>query len=175
MRRRAEEFGVRVFFLQRRLGGTVADDDLGAGEIERQKGLDILFDGDAADIQPDRRGPGVMRVFHRAEAFDIDAARPQAQMPETMPLQFALQALRRHHHRRGGGVEPGEPAPHERFRHEGKTRMDIFGKAGVEGGGEGDAMLDADPARRQAQTAFGGDMHRIGGEGFYLPRQGAAG
>ncbi len=92
-------------------------------------------------------------------------------MLETMPGQFALQGLGRHHHRGGGCMETAQPAPHQRFRHELEAGMDIFGEAGVEGGGEGDAMLAADAARRQAQRSFGGDMHRIGGEFLDLAGQ----
>ena len=92
-----------------------------------------------------------------------------------MARQFAPQGLGRHHHRRGGRVEAAQPAPHQRFRHERKAGMDIFGEAGVEGGGEGDAVPDADPARRHAQASLGGDMHRVGGEGLDLARQGPGG
>ncbi len=85
--------------------------------------------------------------------------------------QFALQGLGRHHHRGGGMVKPAQPAPDHPFRHHAETRMDIFGKAGVEGGGEGDAMLEADAPRCQPQRTFGGDMHRIGREFLDLARQ----
>ena len=52
--------------------------------------------------------------------------------------------------------------------------MDIFGEAGVESGGEGNTMLEADATRRQAQRTFGGDMDGVGRESAYLAHQGAA-
>jgi hypothetical protein len=52
--------------------------------------------------------------------------------------------------------------------------MDIFGEAGVERGGESDAMLQAYAPRGEAERTFGGDMNGIGRESAYLVRQGAA-
>ena len=86
------------------------------------------------------------------------------QIVKAMRRHFALQAFCRHHHRGGGAVEPAQPAPDPFFRHQRKARIHIIGKAGVKGGGKGDAIFQADGARRQAQRAFGGDMHRIGRE-----------
>ena len=144
----AEEFGVRIFPFQRAARRAVADNHLGAGKIERQEGLDILFHRHSPDVNPYRAVVSVAPIGDGTEALDIDAARPEAQVLESVARQVALQALGRHHHRRGRGVKPAQHAPDQCFGHERKARMDIFGEAGVEGCGEGDAMLDADPARR---------------------------
>ena len=42
--------------------------------------------------------------------------------------------------------------------------LEIFGKAGVEGGGEGIAVAKAPGSRRPAEGAFGGDVHGVGPE-----------
>ena len=70
----AEEFRVRVFLHQRGFRRAVADNHLGAGQIEGEEGLDVLFDRDAADIDPDGPRIGVARIGKRTEALDIDAA-----------------------------------------------------------------------------------------------------
>ena len=44
-----EKLGVRKPPLQSRLLRAGADDDFGAGQVERQKRFEVLFDGDAAD------------------------------------------------------------------------------------------------------------------------------
>ena len=51
---RAEKHRLRIFSLQRRARRPVADDHLGAGQIEIEKSLEILFHRDAADAQKDR-------------------------------------------------------------------------------------------------------------------------
>ena len=45
----AEEHRMRIFPLQRDARRAVADDELGARQIEVEKGLEVFLDGDAAD------------------------------------------------------------------------------------------------------------------------------
>ena len=52
---RAEEHRLRIFPLQRRARRPVADDQLGAGQIEIEERLEILLDRDAADAEKHRR------------------------------------------------------------------------------------------------------------------------
>src|SRR4029077_10245364 len=52
---RTEKNRIRKFPLQRRTGRTVADHELGAGQIEFQEGLEILFDRNSPDAEEYRR------------------------------------------------------------------------------------------------------------------------
>ena len=54
-RQGAEEAGLRISSLELAAGRAVADDDLRAGQIEAQEGLEVLLHGDAADIEEDGR------------------------------------------------------------------------------------------------------------------------
>ena len=105
------------------------------------------------------------------EMFHVHPARPDAQIGEAMRRHFAPKAFGRHHHGGGRSVKPAQPAIDQRFRNQGKARPHIFGKAGVERGGESDAVFQADGARAHPQGAFGGDMHRVGREIANFPLQ----
>ena len=59
-------------------------------------------------------------------------------------------------------VEPAQEATDETLRHEGQPRMHIFGKARVEGCGEGNFLLHANRARGKPHRAFGGDVNGVG-------------
>ena len=51
---RAEKYRLRIFPLQRRARRPVADDQLGAGQIEIEKRFEVLLHRDAADTEKDR-------------------------------------------------------------------------------------------------------------------------
>src|SRR5262245_22780840 len=72
---RAEEYGLRIPALQFRPRRTVADDYLGAGQIEIEEGLQVLLDRDPADAQEHRRRQADVDVA-RMEQLGVDAARP---------------------------------------------------------------------------------------------------
>ena len=62
---RAEKHRLRIFSRQRRPRRPVADDEFGAGQIELEKRLEILFHRDAADAEKDR--PRQTEVARRAD------------------------------------------------------------------------------------------------------------
>ena len=87
----AEEFCVRIFVFEASACWAIADDDLGARQIERKKSLDVLLDRDATDIEPDRTRVGKRWTQHRTELVDVDAARPDTGVLESIRLEFALE------------------------------------------------------------------------------------
>ena len=100
----AEEHRIRIFPLQRRARRPVADDELGAGQIEIEEGLEILFDRDAADAKKHRRRQakiGAARMKQRG----VDAARPQHDIAKAARAQFGRQRRRCRHHRLARPVE----------------------------------------------------------------------
>ena len=80
--------------LQRR---TLADDDLCALRVEREKRLDVLLDGDTAGIEEDRPRIAVEVLPAGPEKLEVDAARPAPEIAEAACFQRAVEARRRHH------------------------------------------------------------------------------
>ena len=93
--------------LQRRARRAVADDDLGAGQIEVEEGLEILFDRDAADAEEDRPRQAEIDAA-RMKQRGIDAARPQHHVAKAARAQFGRQRRRRRHHRLARPVKPAQ-------------------------------------------------------------------
>ena len=87
----AQKHRIRIFPLQRRAGRAIADDELGAGQIEIEERLEILFDRDAADAEEHRLRQaevGGARMKQRG----VDAARPQHHIAKAALAQFSWQA-----------------------------------------------------------------------------------
>ena len=105
------------------------------------------------------------------EMFHIHAARPDAQAGEAMRRHLAPKTFGRHHHGGGRSVKPAQPAIDQRLREQGKTRPHIVRKAGMERRGESNSVFQTDGARAHSQSAFGGDMHRVGREIANFPFQ----
>src|SRR5690606_12379906 len=70
---------------------TTVDDQLGAGKVEREEGLDVLFDGDAADIEEDRAGIIERRAVFGMEQIGIDALGPKLRIGKTAPFEQRLE------------------------------------------------------------------------------------
>ena len=74
-RARAEKDRIRIGPLESRARRSVADDNLGPGKIETEKGIEILLDRDATDREEDRaRQAEISRA--RMKQAGVDAARP---------------------------------------------------------------------------------------------------
>ena len=94
--------------LQLRLLRAVADHDLGARQIERQKCFEVLFDRDAADGDEDRSREVELDRAVRPEQIGVDAARPHAEIAEAALAELAHQRWRGHHRDGRGGVEAAQ-------------------------------------------------------------------
>ena len=106
----------------------------------------------------------------RVEELGVHAPGPAPHVPEAAPRQILLQARRRHHHPARRRVE----APQGRIAHgqrQADPRLHIFGEAGVEGGGEGQAAAQAIAPRRHAQRPLRRDMDGAGLKGIDQARQ----
>ena len=75
-----EKVGIRKPALQLARLRPVADDDLRAGQIERQECRQVLFHREAADADENRAGQIDCRGALGAEEVGIDTARPHRQM-----------------------------------------------------------------------------------------------
>ncbi len=178
----AGEHHIAIFAAQIVQLRAVADHQFGPRQIERQEGLDVLLDGDTADIEMDRLGQVEQArrqrpdLFGRARAeqFGVDPARPAADPLEAAMLQLVLDGLGRDHDRRGRGVEFADQAIADRQRHA-EAGADIFRELGVIGGGEGQTPLQAIAPGRPAERAFGRDMDRAGLVGLDGAGQAGAG
>ena len=156
---RAKKHRLRIFPGQRRPRRSVADDQLGAGQIELQERLKILFDRDPADADKNRARQAEVHVA-RMKQFCIDAARPQHHVAKTAQPQFGGKRGRRRHHRLARAVEPAQRRPDPGFRDR-QPRRNIFGKAGVEARRERQAMPPAIAPHQQADRPFGCDVKML--------------
>ncbi len=78
-----------------------------------------------------------------------------------MGFELAADAVGRHHHTARGPVKAAQQCIGERSRRD-VARGQIFGKAGVVGGGEIDPGMKAPAARCDANRSLGDDMDRVG-------------
>src|SRR5262249_58368378 len=92
---RAQKFGVRKFALERRLLRAGADDDLGAGKIERQEGLQILLDRDTSNGHENGAFESKIDGAIRTEQIDIATAGPHAEIPDAALAERAHPRCRR--------------------------------------------------------------------------------
>ena len=97
----------------------------------------------------------------RMEQRGVDAARPQHHIAKSARTQFTGECRRRRHHRPARLVKPAQDRPDPRLRDR-RTRRDVFGKAGVKTGGEGQTVLAAIAPHQKSDRAFGGDVNAVG-------------
>ena len=106
-------------------------------------------------------GVEAMRVLH-PEYVEIDAARPQHHVVEAERFEVGFDRRGGRHHRAGRAVKPAQKAVGPGERNAG-AGLDVFGKAGVIGGGERQIVVHRIAARGQTQRPFGGDVQRVRG------------
>ena len=156
----AEELGVGEFALELVFLRPGADDDLGAGQIERQERFEILLDRDPADGHENRPRQVESDGAVGAEQIDVDAARPHAEIAEPALVELGLQRRRRHHGDRRGGMEPAQDRIDPRCRDR-RARRNVFGKARRVARGERPAVAPAIGPHRKADRPFGRDMDGV--------------
>jgi hypothetical protein len=78
---------------------------LPSGKVEVEKGLDVLLNGDAADVEEDRLR-AVEAHRPRPEQIDIDAARPWHQALETSGPELGRHRWRGDERAGGAVVKP---------------------------------------------------------------------
>ena len=121
----AEEDRVRIGLFQRDPRRAVADDHLGAGQIEIEERLEILLHRDPADREKHRRRQAEV---DRAgmEQMGVDAARPQHDIVEAALGKLAGERRRCRHHgaagRCGIGAAPARSGIPEPARGRGHIR-----------------------------------------------------
>ncbi len=162
---------IGIFGDQRGALRAAADHHLGTRQIEIEESLEILVDGDAADIEEDRarqsfEGGLGARFEHRL----IDAVRPEFQALEVPVLQFGEDIGAGHQHPGRRGVEMTHAGIGDEQRHA-RALLQIFGKFRMVGGREGKLVPKAPAARRPAERALGGQMDGVGGDALQLVRE----
>ena len=93
----AEELRLREPPAQLGLLRAMADDHLGAGQVERQEGFEVLLDRDPPDADEDRPRKVEIDGVCRIEQIGVDAARPHAEIGKAAARQFLHQRRRRDH------------------------------------------------------------------------------
>ena len=155
-----EKLGVREPPLQSRFLRAGADDDFRAGQVERQKCFEVLFDGDPSDRDEDRSREADLDGAVRPEQIGVDAARPHAEVAKSPPAEFGHQRRRRHHRDGRGGMEASQrridPAFGDRY-----ARRDVFGKSRRIAGGERPSAPSAIGPHHVADRPFGRDVDRV--------------
>ena len=156
----AEEFRSGIAMLQHRLLRTVADHDLGAGQIQRQKRLEIFFDRDTADRHEDGSRQSKFGSVAGPEQVGVDPARPGAELAKSARAEFLLQRSGGDHRHRGGRMKvPQHRIAHSRRQH--GAHLDIFREARRIGGRERKLAAAAIGAHRPSDRSFGRDMDRV--------------
>ena len=134
---RAEKLRVRIFSRQRNARRPVADHQLAAGQIEVEKGLDILFDRDPADAEKDRLRQTEIAVARLEQC--VSTPRDHSMTLRKPRARNSLPAPASPPSPPGRPVEARSTSrPRLRDR---RARREIFGKAGVKAGGERQAAL----------------------------------
>ena len=75
----------------------LADDNLRARQLKREKRLEVLLNGDATRGQENRPRQTELNAVIRRKHIRIDAAGPHAKVPETALPKFRGQRRRRYH------------------------------------------------------------------------------
>ena len=135
----AQIYRVRKLLLEPRSFGAVADHDLGAGPVHFQECLDILFDGDSADIGGDRARQREKNFRVRFEYLCVDAAAPSRQVLEPMRFEIAAHRGGAHHAALGRTMEPTQ-RPIGDAQRQREARAQILRELRVIGGGKSHAM-----------------------------------
>ena len=112
------EHRARVAGLERLPLGPIADHHLGAGQVQAEKRLEILLDGEPPDAGHYRpRQPGELRVRRqRPEGAQVDSALPAVQVLEAAPAQLRLEGGAADEGAGRGPVEAPEPRVARRER-----------------------------------------------------------
>ncbi len=166
---RAEECRRRILPPQPLEFRPLADDGLGARQVERQERIEILLDRDASDGHEDRPRQTEIDGAVRAEELRVDAARPRADIGEATARQFVVQRLGRHHGHRRRIVEAPQHrvAPGFRDRH---ARRNVFREFRGVARGEGQRAPDAIAPYGVPDRTFRGNVDRVRRDRLDPPR-----
>ena len=107
-------------------------------------------------------------VARRVEQPAVNAPAPAPCMANAPLGQFGGKAGGCHHHRPAGAVKALHDRP-EAFGADAGAHRGIFGKAGVERGGEWHPARFAPAARAPPNWPFGGDVDNVGGKAIQHP------
>ena len=137
-----------------------ADDNLAAGQIERQERRQILFHGDPPHGHEDRPRKIEIDGAVRPEQIDVDAAGPHAEVAEPAFRKLGHERRRRHHRDRGGAMETPQRVV-DPLRRDRRARRNIFRKPRRVAGRERAAVSDAVSSHRMADRPFRCDVDRV--------------
>ena len=156
--------GVGILLLQPRALRPVPDHHLAAGPGHAEKGIDILFDGDAPDVGGNGARQLEKILQARPKFLGVHAALPMRQIAEPLRRQFLAHRSRAHHAAHGGAVKAAQRSVGD-LHGNGESRPQILRKLRVIRGGEAYAPPQAKAPRAQSQRPLGGNMQRLGCEG----------
>ena len=132
----------------------ITDDDLLAGQVEGEKGLQILLDRKPRDREIDRRCTRRPLSRPRAKLGAINPLLPEHQVVETLRRQFVEHGLRADHDAVGGSVKPAAASDRAGARRAESARRHIR-EACVQG-----RWRNPDPARDSSAAPSGRSVPR---------------
>ncbi len=94
------------------------------------------------------------------EQGQVHPARPGPQIAKAARRQIVAQRLRRHHRALRRAMEAAHPGV-DRAKRKSRPRVEVFGEAGMERRGEGEAGPPGPASRRHAERAFRRDVQRV--------------
>ena len=155
-----EEPDVRETAFQLRFLRAFADDDLRAGQVERKKSFEILFDGNPSDRDEDRSREVDRDGAVRPEQIGVDPTRPHAEVAKPPPAELADEGRSGYHRDGRGGVKASQRRidPACRYR---CARRDVFGKSRCVAGREGTPEPSAIGPYHVADRSFRRDVDGI--------------
>ena len=156
-----EEPGVRETAFQLRFLRAFADDDLRAGQVERKKSFEVLFDGNPSDRDEDRPREVDRDGAVRSEQIGVDATRPHAEVAKPAPAELADERWSGYHRDGRGGVEASQRRVDPAFRYR-RARRDVFGKSRCVAGRERPPEPSAIGPYHVADRSFGRDVDGVG-------------
>jgi hypothetical protein len=159
----ADEGRARILLLEPRPLRSVADDEFAARPGHLQECVDVLLDGNAADVGGNgpRQSEELLRMG--LEHIGIHAAAPAGEVLEAVRLEIEAYGGGAHHATRGRAVEPAQRAVGQADR-DGNARAHVLGKLRVVRSREAHARLAAKAPCAQSQRPLGRDVQRLGRE-----------
>ena len=161
---RSDKHRLRKFPRKRGPRRSVPNDELGAGQIEREERFEIFFDRQPADRQKDRPRQVEIGAYARVKQPGVHAARPQFHIIEAARRQFGSKRWSRRQNRGARRMKTPKPGPCHLagppLRHR-QSLGEIIGKSRVKAGGKRQAPPQADATHGMSEWAFRCQMNCI--------------
>ena len=162
---RAEKHCLREAPLQGGPRRAVAHQHLGAGPVNAQERLDVLFHGQPPNVHEYRAGQVQLGGRNGPKQGRVHSPDPAHHRRDAMLAKQPIKGRGRAHGVCRGVVKAPQQRVGPAFWKSG-TQLEIERKQGVEGSSEAQIAPPEPMARAPAKRPFGGDVHRVRRKGF---------